>query len=129
MQILTFSLNNEEYAVDTGIVDTVENMRQVTVVPKSKKYIKGLVNYRGEALPVIDIKRLFNLETELYKTDEKLIIIKYKEQKMALAVTDVNEVINIEESQDEVALNLKMYVININENVLTYLSEEILDKI
>lgn len=129
MQVLTFSLNNEQYAVDTSIVDTIENISSITFVPKARKHVKGLINFRGYALPVIDIKMIFNLENTSDKPDQKLIIINNKNQKMALSVTDVNEVIDIEESEDTSVLNLEMSIINFNNTIFTYLNDEILNKI
>lgn len=129
MQVLTFSLNDEQCAVDTGIVDTIENISLITFVPKARKYVRGLINFRGYALPVIDIKMIFDLQNDSGKPDQKLIIINHKNQKMALSVTDVNEVIDIEEGEDTTLLNLEMSILNFNGNIFTYLSEEILSKI
>ena len=56
MQILTFLLGEEKFALDIKLIDTIENEMPATFVPKAKNYVKGLINIRGRILPVIDRK-------------------------------------------------------------------------
>lgn len=130
MQALVFLLDEEKYAVNTAMVDTIENMCPISPVPKARKHIEGLINFRGNAIPVIDTRMILNFEENSEQLYQKLLIINYKHQKMALAVTDAEEVIEVEEGHTgDVWLDLDNSILYVKDNIITYLGEDILNKI
>jgi hypothetical protein len=73
---------------------------------------------------ILDLKENFD------QLDQKLLIINYKNQKMALAVTDAEEVIEVEEVHEgDVWLDLDSSILYVKNNIITYLGENILNKI
>lgn len=73
IQIVTFLLANEKYGVDIMVADGVETINRITPIPNSLDFVEGVLNLRGEVLPIINLKKRFNLlggkeELELYLT-------------------------------------------------------------
>ena len=106
-QYFTFMLNKEIYGININRIREVLEFSQITKVPKTPKYMKGVINLRGGVVPVIDIKSKFNMgDTE--KTIETCIIILEieieDETTMIGALADsVQEVIDIEDDEIEPA--------------------------
>lgn len=101
-QYLFFKLNNQSYAIKANIVKEIVDYVEVTSVPKSNKAIKGITNIRGDIVPIIDPKVLFNMEDRgIGKRTSFIILNIYNEIKerylsIALMVDLVNEVDDIE---------------------------------
>jgi purine-binding chemotaxis protein CheW len=129
MQILTFLLGEEKFAIDVSLVDTIENKTAITTVPKSKKCVIGLISNRESILPVINTHLLLNQNDEI-NDFEKLIIVNIENEKLAIAVDDVDDVILIEESNIEVIDKSNNFsVVNFDSNIITLLTYEQLKKI
>ena len=62
MQIVVFKLGQEHFGVETEKVQGINDMMQITIVPKAPKYIKGLINLRGMIKSLVDINLLFRKE-------------------------------------------------------------------
>ncbi|MCX7365751.1 MAG: chemotaxis protein CheW [Alphaproteobacteria bacterium] len=74
LEVLEFRLGAERYAVETPLVGEVYPLRDLTPLPCTPPFVRGIVNLRGHILPVLDLKRLFDLpEQEL--TDQHCIIV------------------------------------------------------
>jgi len=129
MQILTFLLDGEKFAVDISLVDTIENRMPITVVPKSKKYVTGLISNRGAVIPLISTSLILKHKEQI-KVFEKLIIINLGNEKFALEVDDIDDVLDIkEEDIKKVNENENLSIININSNIITLLTYKDLKKI
>ena len=129
MQILTFMLREEQFAIDITLVDTIENKMPITPVPKSKKYVIGLISNRGSVIPVINTSLVLN-DKDTNNIFEKFIIINLENEKLALAVNDIDDVLNIEEKIIEAINNDEtLSIANINSNIITLLTYKQLKKI
>ena len=129
MQILTFLLREEQFAIDINLVDTIENKMPITPVPKSKKYVTGLISNRGNVIPVINTSLILN-DKDTDNVFEKFIIINLENEKLALAVNDIDDVLDIEEKNIEAINNDGNFSIaNINSNIITLLTYKQLKKI
>ena len=71
IQVILFKLGNEEYAVPINCVQEIIMPQQATRIPKSPKYVEGVINLRGNIVPVIDGKKKFLLKEN---TEKKLLI-------------------------------------------------------
>lgn len=101
MQILTFFINDKAYAIDVALIDSIENIMIITPIPKANKQIMGLISNRGSVIPVINTALL--LKEKVVTVDfRKLIITNVGNEKIALAVEDIEDVMNIEENNIEV---------------------------
>lgn len=129
MQILTFLLNEDHFAIDITLVDTLKNKMPVTPVPNSKKYIIGLISNRGSVIPVINTSLLFN-ENNTNSIFEKYIIINLGNEKLALAVNEIDDVLQIEEKSIQNINNDEDFsIINVNSNIITLLTYKQFKKI
>jgi purine-binding chemotaxis protein CheW len=122
MQILTFLLNEEKFAVDINLVDTIEHKMPITTVPKSKKYVIGLISNRGNVIPVINTSLILN-QKEQTNDFKKLIIVNLENYKFALAVNEIDDVVDIEmEDIKKVDENETLSVVKLNSNIITVLT-------
>jgi purine-binding chemotaxis protein CheW len=104
-QYLTFTLEDEQYAVTVSKVREVIEYTHITKIPKTASFMKGVVNIRGSSVPVIDLRSKFGMEESKDIKSASIIIteIDTREGKIVLgALADsVQEVIELEPSQIE----------------------------
>lgn len=97
MQVVVFKLNEEQFAVEAAKVQSINDMMEITKVPKSAQYIKGLINLRGNIISLLDINLLLDIEKG-EGSEENIIILNLQEESVGVAVDQVDEVLDIEES-------------------------------
>ena len=108
-QYIVIRLGDEKYGIDIRYVDNILRMQQITRVPKVAAYFKGVINLRGEVVPVMSVRVKMGLE-EIEETKEVRIIILKPEgsEKIGIIVDEVKEVVTLEESQiDRIAYDAK----------------------
>lgn len=90
---VVLKLGSEEYGVDISLVDGIERFQQIVPVPNSVAYIKGIINLRGEVIPVYDLRKKFNMPAyDGSNQDRKLVVVKLAEVSIALDVDGVSEI-------------------------------------
>lgn len=97
-QFVIFKLSNEEYGIDILRVKTIEKMSNITRVPKTSSYVKGVINLRGEVVPIIDLREKFNLNSYEENEDTRIIIVYIDDITVGLIVDSVSEVIEMDSS-------------------------------
>ena len=101
-QFLTFLLAGEEYGVDILRVQEIKGWNSVTPIPNTPDYIRGVINLRGTIVPIIDLRRRFNLEPMEYGPMTVVIVLKVmsgdKARVMGVVVDAVSDVYNIQEN-------------------------------
>lgn len=94
-QFVVFKLGREEYGLDILKVQEIIRPLEITKLPNSLDYVLGIVNLRGEIIPIIDLKQFLNLGT-LEETDEaRIIVIKQNNNALGIFVDKVHEVLQI----------------------------------
>lgn len=96
MQIVVFKLGDEHFAVETEIVQSINDMMGITRVPKAPEYIKGLINLRGSIKSLVDINLLLNVESS--EIQKNIIILKVDDEELGITVDEVEEVLEIDEN-------------------------------
>lgn len=96
MKQILFRLGEEEYGVDILRVDAIERKMPILRVPTAPRHIAGLIQLRGEAIPVYDLRARFGMPQQ--KADV-LIIARVEGLKIALAVDSVSEILETEERE------------------------------
>ncbi len=101
IQVVVFRLGKEEYAID--ILDVLEIIRllNVTRVPKVEKYIEGVINLRGNIVPLLNLHTKFNLEVSGLEDERRIIVCQFDEIKAGIIVDEVLEVIQLGNSDIE----------------------------
>lgn len=89
-----FKLGNESYGVDINLVSSIEKQVKFVPVPNSLPYVKGIINLRGEVIPLISLKKKFNMDVSGTES-ENAIIVKLPGVTMALEVDAVEEIHDI----------------------------------
>jgi len=123
MQVVVFKVNEEQFAVEAAKVQSINDMMEITKVPKSAEYIKGLINLRGTIISLLDINLLLNIE-KAEGSQENIIILNLQDESVGVTVDQVDEVLEIEEGLvEEIEVDRsKAYikgVINFNDRIIT----------
>jgi purine-binding chemotaxis protein CheW len=96
LQLVSFQLGEEEYALDVLNVREINRISDVTRVPKSPYFVEGVMNLRGKILPVINLRKRFGFPPAKTADDEARTIVVFHEGLMVgLAVDRVYQVIRI----------------------------------
>jgi purine-binding chemotaxis protein CheW len=103
-QYVIFKLEEEFYGININYVQTIEKMIEITRVPKTESYIKGVINLRGEIVPVIDLRKRFNLDDKEYDKDARIIVNKIDDVLIGFIVDSASEVKDI--NQEDVDYNV-----------------------
>lgn len=102
MDYLTFNLNNTEYAIDLiKIREILTFPNNITKLPNTPKYMLGLINLRGEVVPILDLRIKFNTKnTDLYNENTTILAITTEDNRMlGLVVDNVNDTKNLDLDQ------------------------------
>ena len=94
---LTFELGNEIYGIEIGFVTEIVGVQKITLVPDMPDYMKGVVNLRGNVIPVIDMRLRFGMEARDYDERTCFVVIDIDNTQMTIVVDTVSEVVTIEE--------------------------------
>lgn len=95
-QFIAVKLGSEIYGIDIGYVDNIVRMQKITRVPKSQSYFKGIINIRGEIVPVMSIRLKMDFQEDVFTNASRIIILKIEEQgKIGVIVDEVKEVVNL----------------------------------
>lgn len=98
---LTFTLAEENYGLDISHVIEIIGVQKITQVPDMPPYIKGVINLRGQVIPVMDMRQRFHLPPQEYDQRTCIVVTEVAGQTMGMIVDLVNEVVDIPESQVE----------------------------
>ncbi len=94
-QLVTFEVGKEEYGISILEVQEINRLEEITTVPRSPYYIDGVTNLRGNVIPVINVRKLFDLDTKEVDDKTRIIIVDINDKKTGLRVDQVNEVLRL----------------------------------
>jgi purine-binding chemotaxis protein CheW len=103
IKVIAFTLGNEEYGLNIDHVQSIERLSHITRVPNVPNYVKGLINLRGNVIPIIDLQNRLELEEGQYTENSRVIIVKYEETELGLIVEKTSNVINVDTDSIEPA--------------------------
>lgn len=95
LQLVSFMVGTEEFAVPILAVQEINRMMQITKVPQSPPFIEGVINLRGKIIPVMDLRKRFGIESAEQSTDERIIVVEVGSRVIGFTVDRVNEVLRI----------------------------------
>jgi purine-binding chemotaxis protein CheW len=94
LRFLVFRLDDDEFALPIEAVDEVARVPdQITRLPKTPKFLEGVVNLRGEVLPVIDQRRRFEMQPSTATGGRRIIVVRTERHRAGLIVDGVSEVL------------------------------------
>lgn len=94
---VTFKSGNEYYGLKIEYVNEIIVYQEITEIPESEDYIKGLINLRGKIIPVIDVRIRFKQEAMEYTDRTCIIIVNVNDMVVGLIVEKIAEVVEIKE--------------------------------
>ncbi|HHY37278.1 MAG TPA: chemotaxis protein CheW [Firmicutes bacterium] len=94
-QLVVFRLGSEEYGVDILQVQEIKRMLDITRVPKAPGFIEGVINLRGQIIPVLDLRRRFGFPAAERTPDSRIIVVNIGDLVIGLIVDTVLEVISL----------------------------------
>lgn len=102
-QFVIFKLAGEEYGIDILRVKEIKEMMNITRVPKAAHYVRGVINLRGEVIPVIDLRKKFNLPEVEDTENTRIIIVSVDDITVGLIADASSEVLEISSKDIEEA--------------------------
>lgn len=95
-QYIVVQIGSEKYGIDIGYIDNIVRMQKITRVPKAQVYFPGIINLRGEVVPVMSIRTKMGLEPDVYTGASRIIILKIEDKGMLGVIVDaVCEVVTL----------------------------------
>jgi purine-binding chemotaxis protein CheW len=95
IQLVSFNLENEEYGINVLRVREIIRMLNITRVPNTPHYVEGVINLRGKVIPIISLRRKFDLIEAEYDKRTRIMVMEVVGELMGFIVDEVSEVIRI----------------------------------
>ena len=93
-QYIVVKIGSEQYGIDISYIDNIVRMQKITRVPKIQTYFKGVINLRGEIVPVMSVRKKMNLDDDVITNASRIIILKL-EEKGTIGIIEVKEVVTL----------------------------------
>ncbi|ANB61854.1 chemotaxis protein CheW [Anoxybacteroides amylolyticum] len=95
LKVIVFQLQDEEYAIPVQQVRSIEKVQHITRVPRTPKFVKGVINLRGVVTPIIDLRERFGIEALPFNEQTRIIIVALDEMEVGLIVDAANDVLDL----------------------------------
>ncbi|MCR4694229.1 MAG: chemotaxis protein CheW [Pseudobutyrivibrio sp.] len=101
-QYIIVKIGGEHYGIDISYIDNIVRLTKITRVPKSPSYYRGVINLRGEVVPVMSLRRRMGLEDDDFTDKSRIIILKLENAGLVGVIVDeVKEVLTLSEDDIE----------------------------
>ena len=98
VQYIVIKIGEEQYGIDIRYIDNIVRMQNITRVPHVQNYFAGVINLRGEVVPVMSLRLKMGLSIDEYTKETRIIIVKLENNApIGLIVDEVNEVVTLDE--------------------------------
>lgn len=95
LQLVSFNIGSEEFGVDILKVQEINRMVEITRVPQAPNYVEGVINLRGKVIPIVDLRKRFNLEVKEYDKNTRIVVVDISGNIMGMVVDSVSEVLRL----------------------------------
>ena len=100
-QMISFAISEEDYGVDIQTVKEVIRHREITRLPKAPPFVKGVINLRGDVIPIVDLRERFDMEQQEYTDMTRVMVVEVGGRSIGMVVDSVSHVLRIEQDQIE----------------------------
>lgn len=133
-QFVAFKLGSERYCIDILNVSSITEKSQIIRTPEAPSFIEGIMNLRGDIIPIVNLKNRFGLINKNYDSNSRVIVINLESKFLGFLVDEANQVVSIDSSEIDIPptvikgkdyiggigkLEGEMYVILKLENILS----------
>ena len=94
-QLVVFNLADEVYGVDISAVDGIIRMQAITKVPRTLDFVEGVINLRGDVIPVVDMRKRLSLRVTEETKDSRIMVVDLGGRKVGMIVDAVTEVLRV----------------------------------
>ncbi|MDR1857722.1 MAG: chemotaxis protein CheW [Desulfovibrio sp.] len=101
LQLVTFSIGEEEFGVDILKVQEIIRTMDITKVPRAPAFVEGVINLRGKVIPIVDLRRRFGMDPRVHDKHTRIIVIEIHTLVVGFVVDAVSEVLRIPASTVE----------------------------
>ncbi len=99
-QYIVVKIGSEQYGIDISFVDNIVRLQKITRVPKAQKYFKGIINLRGEVVPVMSLRLKMCLDNDEFSDKSRIIILRVDQRGLlGIMVDEVKEVVTLNSTQ------------------------------
>ncbi len=99
MQLVSFRLAQEEYGIEITKVQEIILMGEITRIPQTPEYIKGLINLRSSVIPIVDLRLRFGLAEETVTDETRIMVVNTSGKTIGIVVDAVSEVLRVSHEQ------------------------------
>lgn len=100
-QYIVVMVGDEHYGIDISYIDNIVRMQKITRVPRVQTYFTGVINLRGEVVPIMSLRKKMGLADDVFTNASRIIILKLEDNALlGIIVDEVKEVVNL--SEDEI---------------------------
>jgi len=101
IQVVSFKLGSEEYGVDIAQVQEINRMVAVTHVPRAPQFMEGVINLRGQLIPIIDLRARFGMPRAEHSKNTRIVVTEIAGKRVGMVVDSVSEVLRLALDQVE----------------------------
>ncbi|MGB9672731.1 MAG: chemotaxis protein CheW [Anaerolineales bacterium] len=94
-QLVVFNLAEEAFGLPIDRVESIIKTQAITVVPHARPYVVGVTNLRGTVLPVIDLRRRFDMPSGKEDEQQRIVVVNFRDEKIGLLVDSVSQVLSV----------------------------------
>jgi purine-binding chemotaxis protein CheW len=95
VQMVTFRVGSQEFAFDILQVERILRYSAPSPLPKAPEFLEGVVAYEGGAVPVVDLRKRFDLDAPI-REETRLMVVDLGEQRVGVLVDEVREVVRVD---------------------------------
>jgi purine-binding chemotaxis protein CheW len=95
VQVVSFKLGPEEYGVDIAQVQEINRMVAVTNVPRAPVFMEGVINLRGQLIPIIDLRTRFGMPRAEHTKNTRIVVTEISSKRVGMVVDSVSEVLRL----------------------------------
>lgn len=115
LQLVGFQLGNEEYGIDILKVQEINRVAEITKIPQSPDFVEGVINLRGNVIPIIDLRKRFHMPEREHDRQTRIVVGEIEGRTVGLIVDAVSEVIRLSSNTIEPAPKI------VSENQVDYI--------
>src|ERR1700730_13312028 len=101
IQVVSFTLGSEEYGVDIAQVQEINRMVAITHVPRAPQFMEGVINLRGQLIPIIDLRARFGMPRAEHTKNTRIVVTEIGAKRVGMVVDSVSEVLRLPVDQIE----------------------------
>ncbi len=95
LQLVTFHVDQEEFGVDILDVREINRMMEITRVPHAPEFVEGVINLRGQVIPVVDLRKRFGLAPAKRDKSNRIVVVELSDKVVGFLVDSVSEVLRV----------------------------------